>query len=159
MLSAPDLQTYQTSTLTRNMKAADAEVLLAMSAEALYTAGQELFHHRLTDGDLFLILDGKVNILTDDGDKIIEVGPGGIVGEISFLDAGTRDASAVAVNYVTALRFPSADLRKKMCGDKEFGFRVLCNIAQVMCARMREAEDKLDALMDHAHEAWNTWDK
>ena len=116
-----------------------------MATEVLYRGGEEIIHHRATDADLYLILDGRVNVLTDDGDKITEVGPGSVVGEIAF--------------HVTTLKFSAPELRKKMCGDKEFGFRILANLSRILCARMREAEDKLDTLMDHSHEAWNTWDK
>ena len=159
MLSSSDLSTFQHSCLVHGLKPNELDELFAMATEVLYRGGEEIIHHRATDADLYLILDGRVNVLTDDGDKITEVGPGSVVGEIAFLDAGPRDASAVAINHVTTLKFSAPELRKKMCGDKEFGFRILANLSRILCARMREAEDKLDTLMDHSHEAWNTWDK
>ncbi|MDR3690832.1 MAG: cyclic nucleotide-binding domain-containing protein [Fimbriimonas sp.] len=158
MLSPQDQATFTHSFLVCGLKPSDVEALLALGQEGLYRGGEDLFHHNGADGDLFVILDGRVNILTDEGDKITEAGPGSVVGEISFLDAGPRDASAVAIAHVTALRFPAAELRKRMCGDKELGFRILANLSRILCARMREAEQHLEPLMARSHEIWDTAD-
>jgi len=159
MLSEFDLLTYQRTCLAHGLRPNEVEDLLSIATEVLYRGGDQIIKHKSGDADLYLILDGKVNLLTDDGDKVLEVGPGYVVGEISFLDAGPRDISANAIAHVTALRFPADELRRRMCANKEFGFRILANLSRVLCARMREAEDKLDSLMDNAHEAWVTWDK
>jgi len=45
-----------------------------------------------------------------------------------------------------------------MCSEKELGFSILANLSRLVCARLRNAEDRLDQLMDKAHEVWNLAD-
>jgi CRP-like cAMP-binding protein len=158
MLSPQDKATFEHSCLVYGLKPEEIEALIPLGSEALYRGGDEIFRHKGSDADLFVILDGRVNLLTDEGDKIVEAGPGSVIGEIAFLDAGPRDASAVAIAHVTVFRIPAAELRRKMCADKEFGFRILANLARLLCSRMRTAECRLETLMERSHEIWNTTD-
>src|SRR5690349_3707567 len=58
-------------------------------------------------GDLFVILDGTVNILTDKGDKLTEVGPASVLGEVALVDAGPRSATAVCKGMVKYAKLPA----------------------------------------------------
>jgi CRP-like cAMP-binding protein len=128
-------------------------------ADAIYFQhGQEMIRHKSNDADLYVILQGHVNILTDDGDKYYDAGPGTVVGELAFLDAGPRAANALACGHVYALKFPATDLRRLMCTNKELGFSILANLTRVVCARLRKADEELDKLMDTAHDAWSIHD-
>jgi CRP/FNR family cyclic AMP-dependent transcriptional regulator len=150
---------FERSALAYGLKPEHATAVRALAHEVEFRGGEEIFRHRAGCCDLYVILTGTVNLVTDDGDKLFEAGPGTVIGEIAFLDACVRDANATAVTPVTALKFPAADLRRKMCQDKELGFAVLANLARVVCAKFRNAEDRLDHLMDTAHGAWTEWDR
>jgi len=126
----------------------------ALASPVYYQNGQQIIRHNGTDADLYVILEGHVNVLTNDGDKFYDATPGAVLGELAFLDACPRAANAYAVGHVYALKFDAVNLRRLMCSDKELGFHILANLTRVVCARLRKADETLDKLMDNAHEAW-----
>lgn len=120
-----------------------------------FTAGEHLTMIGQKEADLFVIVDGRVKVLTHDSDELGEIGPGGILGEISFVDGGPRHFHAVATGYTTAYRLPAIPLRRLMGQDKIVGFTLLCNLSRLLSSRLRNADGRLDALMDLEHDAWH----
>jgi CRP/FNR family transcriptional regulator len=119
-----------------------------------YTVGEHLTELNDADADLFVLIEGRVQILTHDGDLLGSSGPGELVGEISFVDGRIRTAHAVATGLVRAIRFPARDLRALMVGNKEIGFKILANLCQVLTHRLRGAIGQLDELMDLRDDIW-----
>ena len=107
------------------------------------------------ESDLFVLFDGTVEVLTHDNDKLREVGPGGILGEIAFVDGGKRHAHYRAKGFVSAVRFPAKELRAHLAADRTVGFLVLANLACLLAARLRHADGRLDTLMDSEHDTWH----
>jgi CRP-like cAMP-binding protein len=102
-------------------------------------------------GEVFVILKGRVKVLTDDGDQLAEVGPSGVVGEIELIDAGPRSANVICIGLVDVAAIAVADLRQLMKKDLQLGFHILANLAVVLCGRLRNADQMLDDALDHAH--------
>jgi CRP-like cAMP-binding protein len=103
-----------------------------------------------------VILEGRVNVLTSDGDKLAEVGPGSVLGEIELIDAGPKTANAICVGLVDLARIPVPALRALMKSDLELGFTILANLSRVLCGRLRKADNMLESLMDENNGgAWN----
>jgi CRP/FNR family cyclic AMP-dependent transcriptional regulator len=146
------------SCLAYKLRPEHLEELYRLANPVYFQHGQELIRHNGTDADLYVILEGHVCILTDDGDKFFDATAGSVVGELAFLDALPRAANALAGGHVYALKFCAADLRKLMCSNKELGFFLLANLTRVVCARLRKADEDLDKLMDNAHDAWSIHD-
>jgi CRP/FNR family transcriptional regulator/CRP/FNR family cyclic AMP-dependent transcriptional regulator len=116
--------------------------------ETLVRAGEQ-------SGDLYVILNGRLNVLTKDGEKLSEVGPGSLIGEIALIDARPRTANVVCVGLVDAAVIPAKDLRAKMNQNKEWGFIVLANLARVLAGRLRVANEKIDELYDKTSDDWD----
>ena len=119
-----------------------------------FTAGEHLIMLGSREADMYVIVEGRVEVLTNDSDKLAELGAGAIVGEIAFVDAGPRHAHVVAAGYVTVVRFPAKELRAQLCADKTAGFIVLTNLARLLASRLRNADGRLDQLLDHHHDVW-----
>jgi Cyclic nucleotide-binding domain len=68
------------------------------AGEALITQGEE-------GQDLFLILDGVVDVEVD-GEEVAELGPGALIGEMALLEGGKRTASVYATTPVRAVVVP-----------------------------------------------------
>jgi hypothetical protein len=72
-------------------------------------AGEFLFHQGEPGGSVALVLDGNVEVRSN-GRVVGEAGPGAVVGERSWLEAGTRTADLWAATDIRVAEVPAADL-------------------------------------------------
>src|SRR5579862_122365 len=114
-------------------------------------ARETLIDREKHGGELFVILKGRLKVLTDDGDELAEVGPGSVLGEIELIDAGPKSANVVCIGMVDAAVIPVRALRQLMTSDLQLGFLMLSNLARVLCGRLRKADQMLDVALDTAH--------
>jgi len=126
----------------------------SLAKPARFMRGELLARLGARDADLFVILEGEVNVLTADGDQLGEIKAGGVLGEVAFVDGGPRVANYVAQGFVVALQFPARELRALMNQDRNIGFVMLANLSRLLAARLRVASDRLDLLMDLEQDVW-----
>ncbi|MEZ0327135.1 MAG: cyclic nucleotide-binding domain-containing protein [Fimbriimonas sp.] len=143
------------SLLTQGLSLEQTEAIASVGRKENFLATEQLGVIGSPEGDLFVVFEGKVNVLTHDNDKLREVGPNGILGEVSFVDGGPRHAHFVAQGFVSAARFPAKELRAQLSSDRQAGFMVLANLARLLAARLRNADGRLDTLMDSEHDVWH----
>lgn len=117
-------------------------------------AGEVLVKRGEKSSDLFVILEGTVNILTENGDKLGEVGPGSVLGEVSLVDAGPRSATAVCKGLVKYAKLPAKELRAYMAKNKEAGFVMLANLSRVLSMRLRNTDIALEDLRAKTDDPW-----
>ncbi len=117
-------------------------------------AGEVLVKKGEQSGDLFVILDGKVVILTDVGDKLAEFGPGSVLGEVALVDAGPRSATAVCKGLVKFARLPAKELRSYMAKNKDAGFIMLANLSRVLSMRLRQSSIAIEDLRAKTEDPW-----
>ena len=70
-----------------------------------YDAGECLITQGEEGRELFLILDGLVDVEVD-GEEVAELGPGTLIGELALLEGGKRTASVFATAPVRAVVVP-----------------------------------------------------
>jgi CRP-like cAMP-binding protein len=68
-------------------------------------AGEALIEQGQEGQELFLILDGVVDVEVD-GEEVAELGPGALIGEMALLEGGKRTASVYATTRVRAVVVP-----------------------------------------------------
>lgn len=117
-------------------------------------AGEILIEKGEKGGDLFVILDGTVNVYTDKGDKIADSGPGSVLGEVALVDDGPRSATAVCVGQVHYARLPAKALRKYMASNKDAGFVMLANLSRVLSMRLRKTATVMEDLRAQTEDPW-----
>lgn len=117
-------------------------------------AGESLIEKGDKSGDLFVILEGTVNVYTDKGDKIADSGPGSVLGEVALVDDGPRSATAVCVGQVKYARLPAKDLRKFMATNKDVGFVMLANLSRVLSMRLRKTAAVMEDLRAQTEDPW-----
>jgi len=118
-----------------------------MSRETLIVRGSR-------NADLFVVLDGKLDVFTSTGDVLTSVGGGAVLGEVALVDDQPRSADAVCNGTVQVLRLPAKELRSYMWNNKEAGFVMLANLCRVLSARLRSADVTLEDLMGKAGDPW-----
>ena len=124
-----------------------AEYRVGLAGERLVTKGEK-------SSDLFVILDGHVNVYGPDGGKISTIDAPSIIGEIALVDDLERTADAACVGMVKCARLPGKELRKYMSKKKEFGFTMLSNLSRVLSMRLRNTNVSLVNLMEKTHDMW-----
>jgi CRP-like cAMP-binding protein len=124
-----------------------AEFGAMLAGEVLARAGER-------SADLFVILDGRVNVLTKHGDKLGEAGAGAVIGEVSLVDDQPRSADCVCAGMVQFARLPSKELRRYMAANKDAGFTMLANLARVLSMRLRQTDQAMGVLFDRGRDPW-----
>jgi hypothetical protein len=74
-----------------------------------FKAGETLVEQGSTGRDIFLVLDGMIDVIVD-GEVVGEVGPGAIVGERAWLEKGARTATLTARTRARIVTFGGDDL-------------------------------------------------
>ncbi len=152
---SPDTETLKRSFLFCGLKPDEIEQVSALATYQNLSVGEHLTELGESDSDLFVILGGHAVVNTHDGDKLADLGPGSIAGEVAFLDAQPRTAYIVCVDLLTVARFPAVELRKYLSANRSVGFTILANLARVLTCRLRSADLRLDDLLDAEGDVWH----
>ena len=108
------------------LRADDRARLLAASAAVHLKHGDILLRRGEAGGDLFLLESGSLEVVDSRQrpEVVLEVlGPGKILGVLSFLDGQPRAADVRAASAVTCRRWPQADLREILETDTTLNAR------------------------------------
>ena len=87
----------------------ELDALASSAAEVEFAEGDAL----MTEGDLghcLFVVESGAAVVTSGDERLGEVGPGDVVGEIAVLSSGRRTASVVATTPVRALRWFKTDV-------------------------------------------------
>ena len=101
--------------------------------EAIITEGADPDH-------LYIVLSGLVGVrVAAVGESILaRLGPGELLGEMSFLEGVPASATAVATEATTLLAIPRAELADRLESDAAFGARFYKALALLGARRLRE---------------------
>jgi len=149
-----ELEAFSQNYLVRGLTPEQVAEMAALATMRRYVAQEFLMRTGEKSADVFVILNGRVNVLTDDGEKLAEVGPGTVLGEMALIDARPRSACVNCIGLVDAAVFEAKSLRSYMNKNRELGFTVMINLAQVIAGRLREADSRIDQLISQSTDSW-----
>lgn len=118
---------------TRRELAAVADV--AVPAEL--PAGSVLTREGQVGALAYVIETGVCDVLRN-GRRIVRLGPGALVGELSLLDGGPRTATVQAATDVHALEISQGDLERLLRRAPNLRRAVLCSLAE----RVRDVDSR-----------------
>jgi CRP/FNR family cyclic AMP-dependent transcriptional regulator len=144
------LQAFANNFLIVGVPQPCVEEIFALAECKAFTAGERIVGVGERSSDLYVVLEGNVNVQTQDGDKLFTVGKGDLIGEVSLVDDQPRSADVYAVGLVKVAKLPSDKLRRYMATHKDVGFIMLANLSRVLSARLRNATIAIDELQDKA---------
>jgi PAS domain S-box-containing protein len=109
-----------------------------------FQKGQTIFLEGDESQDLYVLLEGELDVLK--GDQVISIlsGPEAVFGEMSFLMGDKRTASIRARSHGRALRVPSGDIGHFLQQFPRLGK----NMAQVLAQRLEATNDQLFGLKE-----------
>lgn len=133
--------------LLNGLNQEEFDQVAALAELRTFDGGHTIVRQFDRSSDVMVVIDGNVRVNTFHGDKIAEGGPGCVIGEISLIDEKPRSATVVSVGKTTVGVIPADKLWKLMQADANLARKVLYNISQVLCMRLRTANLHLDTLM------------
>jgi CRP-like cAMP-binding protein len=87
----------------------ELDAVARVASEREFAAGETLMSEGDFGHSLFLVESGSADVLVE-GDKVSEVGPGEVLGEVAVLASGRRTASVVATSSVQVIAFFKPDV-------------------------------------------------
>lgn len=148
MLSLSEIEAIiRGSYLAKGFSDRNVSDLSAIGVQREFGAGETIVEQYDTGRDLHILGAGSAKIVTLVGESIGVVRVGMPIGEVSFLDGKPRSASIVGDVAGTLLTFPHEDVQRLLDADLEMEVAFLRNIASVLCARLRSANNNIAALL------------
>lgn len=126
--------------------------ILALGSQQAFAARDRMIKKGESSADLYVILEGTVDVVSDQDDRLATVGPGGVIGEIALVDAQPRSADVVCRGLTNVVKLPANDLRRFMATNKDAGFVMMANLTRVLSMRLRNAQVVLEELKEKAQE-------
>jgi len=123
----------------------DRQALAAIATERSYEAGEILFVEMSEGDEFFLIQEGEARVelaLSRDGKRIV-MGPGELIGEVSYVGEGQRSATVTAETDLKVFVWENVKLRLLCETNPQLGYRLALAIAQVLAARLRRWNERL----------------
>lgn len=127
------------------------ETLVANLSRLELASGADVFHEGEAGRDLFVILDGEIEVLRRSKrgheTRVALLGPGDWFGEMSILDVLPRSATMRVVAPSQLLRFSAQDLDTLYRRDVRAYSLLVLNIAREISRRLRVADGLLADLV------------
>lgn len=116
--------------------------LLAGSKVMVLENGGMLLERDDPSGDLYFLVEGSLQVSIPHADGMTLTGPvtrypGSIIGEIAFLDGGTRTASVWSRGRSVLLHLPASEFQSFMAAEPKLACEVLRAIGRIVAERLR----------------------
>jgi CRP-like cAMP-binding protein len=121
-----------------------------------FDENQEIFHEQSTESDLYILTEGRVQIVGQlgktDSATIHTILPGKLFGEFAFIDGQPRSATAIAIQKTVVFKIPSAAIYEIFEQDNHMGYITMRNLARILARRIRQTAHELrSSLMWERH--------
>ncbi len=116
-------------------------LLIELMHNRVYAEGEYIFYQGDPGIGLYIIRDGEVSIVQQEGEKtqkeLTRLGRGDFFGELAMLDDEIRSASAVAVKETSVTVIFKPDLQEFIEKYPSKGIHILRGFAQMIAIRLR----------------------
>jgi extracellular factor (EF) 3-hydroxypalmitic acid methyl ester biosynthesis protein len=138
----------------------DAEWLLQSADERGLVQDETLIHAGEPVETLHLIVQGLFGVFDERGSRLAILGPGDLMGELSFLEGRMPTESVRALEDSTVLVLARTSLRERAEREAAFAARLYRAFARVLAGRLRGANRRLSVVSETGvatsedHPAW-----
>ena len=146
---------YRALALLSELTESDIEWILEVGVELQVIANTIIINEGAYPDSLYIVLSGLVgiHIYLVDNKQLATLGPGELLGEISFLENRPASATVVAVENSLLLTVPRKNLEAKLEEDLAFGLRLYKSFAIISAGRLRERVGTLGRLLHNKRDA------
>ena len=130
----------------KSFNAEELQLVEKICESVKFGADQTLFKENDEASAMFFVTIGRVRIRkgTDESD-IVQIGQGGIFGEVPFLDGGTRSATATTVEETHLIKIPYSRLMMTLVAHQDLSIKFYEVAAKFMAKRLRSTTEDLKA--------------
>jgi CRP-like cAMP-binding protein len=124
------------------MSMAEIEELLGNAEKCSYKSGSPIVNEGSTGNHFYLIISGDASVSKQGRDgpaELARLGPADSFGEMSLIDYAQRSATVSALSDCLLLRLTAVSLN----GRPAIAAKLYRNIARILAARLREADEQL----------------
>lgn len=118
--------------------------LLAHTRHRWFSPGDAVISERGRDRSLYLILDGRLEVLVERGRRghrqVASLGAGSVIGELAFFDGGARSALVRAVTAAELAELSPADFEALAAADPVLARRLLFELGRFLAKRLRASQ-------------------
>ncbi len=136
--------------LFADFAANDVTTLQQYMTRVSLKSGDYLFHINDPGEELFVVLEGDIDILLPYTEyhykRLSKCGPGAFLGEIAFLKQGLRTADAKAIVDSELLKLDRHAFRKLREQHPDVAIKLLMRLGQELGTRLRRADEELHRL-------------
>ncbi len=123
-----------------SLSAADWGELLRHMDRVPFSAGETLIEEGARDRAVYLVVAGHLEVVSQQLELRVDVGPGTVLGEVAFIDARPRTASVVARSQTGWAYSLSPEAHMRLASERpRLANVVLLDLARVVADRLRGA--------------------
>lgn len=133
----------------RHLTDDDVGRLLELASARSYKPGEWILEKGATDRSIIIVTEGFVRVERSQEEAAISLarlGPGEVIGEMSFVESGGATAYVRAEQAVSVDVIAEEDMQTLLTSDPGFSARFYRSLALVLAARLREASERLAGL-------------
>lgn len=116
--------------LFRDIPSEDLADMADLAEERRFPAGEELIREGAPGETLYVIVEGEVDVLADDGRRLARIGEAEVLGEMSLVSDEPASATCVAAGKGRALRIRRTDFQAFLLDYPEIAVGLLHVLAQ-----------------------------
>lgn len=106
----------------------ELQTIMKSGDEIVMTTGTLIVDQGQMGREAFVLLDGNVTVRRN-GRKVVELGPGAVIGELSLLDHGPRTAAVVCDTDCTLFVLDQRHFQKVIEHNPKIAFKLLGTLA------------------------------
>jgi predicted RND superfamily exporter protein len=132
-------EVMRNSPLFANMRPREIKKAVLLAAVTQYKAGQEIFAQGSRGENLYVVLDGRIEVVrTEEGRErpLAKLGPGDVFGEVGFVKSIERTASVRALEDVELLALNSNTTRQALRLHPFIAAKLNLNIGRILGTRL-----------------------
>ncbi|MEO5357701.1 MAG: cyclic nucleotide-binding domain-containing protein [Nitrospirae bacterium YQR-1] len=103
---------------------------------------------------IYIVLEGSLGVFLAKGEKQINtVGPGEILGEMSYIEDTQTSATVISLETTVLLNISRESLDNRISEEPDFGRRLYKGVSIAVSQRLRQAMLRVDYMLDMIEKA------
>lgn len=137
----------RTGYLADGLTDGEVESLVGLAEFVEYEDLQDIVRAQEVSYDLYVLIEGAVEVTTESGDIISRLKPGAIIGEFAFFEGGQRSATVMSHGHSKLLLIHGEKLNSFMETHPSIGMAIYRNLGRTLCTRLRSANVQIERLV------------